>query len=75
MRCAICTSTHLQEFPAEVNIHFPGIMNTSEPGVFVFPKFLCLDCGYSSFTLRTSEIDKLCTADEPRARQGGVNGG
>jgi len=60
MRCTNCTSSHLQEFPAEVNIHLPDVRNATEPGVFVFPKFLiCLDCGFSSFTLQASELEAM----------------
>ena len=38
------------EFPAEINIHFPGMENLKQPTVFVFPTLLiCLDCGFTEF--------------------------
>jgi hypothetical protein len=60
MPCVFCTSTNQAEFPSEVNIHFPGLSNADNPGVFVFPKLLvCLDCGSSSFITPPSELAKL----------------
>ena len=54
MLCTLCASSNLREFPAEVNIHFPGLKNADKPGVFVFPKLLvCLHCG-SSFVHDTN---------------------
>lgn len=40
MSCTFCQSSNQREFPAEVNIHLPGLRNSSNPGVFVFPKLL-----------------------------------
>jgi hypothetical protein len=71
MSCVFCTSTNQAEFPAEVNIHFPGLSNAGKPGVFVFPKLLvCLDCGSSSFTTPAFELAKLAKLGElaPAAR-------
>jgi len=63
MSCVFCTSTNQAEFPAEVNIHFPGLRNADNPGVFVFPKLLvCLDCGSSSFVTPESELAQLAGA-------------
>ena len=60
MLCTLCASSNLREFPAEVNIHFPGLKNADKPGVFVFPKLLvCLDCGSSSFMTPTSEVARI----------------
>src|SRR6267154_1030998 len=48
------------EFNAEINVHFPGLKNLDNPAVFVFPKLLlCLDCGFTEFTLRESELHLL----------------
>jgi hypothetical protein len=34
-------------------LHFSGIKNLDEPGVWIFPKlFVCMDCGYSHFTIQ-----------------------
>ena len=66
MPCTSCASGNQREFPAEVNIHLPGLRNSHNPGVFVFPRLLvCLDCGASSFVTPPSELDELCAADEP----------
>ncbi len=74
MSCAVCTSTNQAEFPAEVNIHFPGLRNADKPGVFVFPRLLiCLDCGFSSFVTAESELAQLAGAAPARSstlRQG-----
>lgn len=64
MPCTFCTSGDQREFPAEVHIHFPGISNAGEPGVFVFPKLLlCLKCGFTSFMTPDCEVAQLCAAD------------
>src|ERR1700687_3389462 len=68
MSCAFCTSTNQAEFPAEVNIHFPGLRNADKPGVFVFPRLLvCLDCGFSSFVTPESELTDLAGAVPARS--------
>jgi hypothetical protein len=60
MSCMYCASTNQAEFPAETNIHFPGLRNAGKPGVFVFPRILvCLDCGFSSFVTPSSELEQL----------------
>jgi hypothetical protein len=48
MPCVMCASENQAEFPAEVNIHFPGLQNLDKTSVLVFPILLvCLDCGCS----------------------------
>jgi len=57
MACKACGSANETKFGAEVNIHFPGPMNLDEPGFFVFPKLaICLDCGFTQFTLPEREL-------------------
>jgi hypothetical protein len=52
-RCPKCQSAKQAELTAEMIIHFSGLTNLDKPGVWVFPKLLvCLDCGFSSFTVR-----------------------
>jgi hypothetical protein len=64
MFCVSCTSGNQAEFPAEINIHFSGLKNIDKPSIFVFPKLLvCLDCGYTRFTLPESEL-RLLTESE-----------
>jgi hypothetical protein len=69
MNCTICGSSNRAEFPAEVNIHFPGrLKNADEIGVFAFPRLLvCCDCGCSSFLTPEPELARLRVADESLA--------
>jgi hypothetical protein len=60
MACEACGSANDPEFSAEINIHFPGPMSLDEPGFFVFPKLaVCLDCGFTQFTLPERELCML----------------
>jgi hypothetical protein len=65
MPCSSCLSSNQAEFPAEINIHFPGCKNFTKPTVWLFPKVLvCLDCGASRFTIPESELAWLARTDE-----------
>jgi hypothetical protein len=56
MHCPLCASGQETEFTAEMIIHFRGLKNLVEPGVWVFPKHLvCLGCGSSRFSLPEKE--------------------
>jgi len=60
MDCKLCGSSHQAELPAEIIIHFAGLEHLHKPGVWVFPKLLvCLDCGYSQFTVPEGELALL----------------
>ena len=60
MSCMLCTSDNQAEFTAEIMIHFSGRRNINNPGVFLFPKIaVCMDCGFSEFTIPESELQKL----------------
>jgi hypothetical protein len=60
MQCKACGSHNQTEFNAEINVHFPGLKNVDRPAVLVFPKLLlCLDCGFTEFTLSESELHLL----------------
>ena len=60
MACDICRSPNQRAFPAEVNIHFPGIHGLDQPTVFVFPLLLvCLDCSVAVFTIDKSDLRAL----------------
>jgi hypothetical protein len=65
MPCSSCLSSNQAEFPAEINIHFPGRENGTKPTVWVFPKILvCLDCGASRFTTPENELSRLKRTDQ-----------
>ena len=67
MSCPSCGSENNAEFAAEMIIHFRGLENVDEPGVWVFPKLLvCLDCGFSQLTVPKSELALL--ARDTRAK-------
>ncbi len=52
MACPSCQSDNQAEFNAEMIIHFSGLKNLDNPGVWEFSKLLvCLDCGVSRFTI------------------------
>jgi len=65
MSCGLCGSGNEAEFSAEMIIHFSGIKNLDKPGVWAFPKLLvCLDCGFSRFTVPEAAL-ALLTAGTP----------
>src|SRR5215813_10162884 len=58
--CRLCCSENLADFPAEVNIHFPGYEGLEKPTAWVFPKIVvCLDCGYTGLTTAEPELTAL----------------
>ena len=60
MSCALCTSANQVEFPTEMAFHFSGRKNLDRPYIFAYPKvLLCLDCGFSQFTLPETELRAL----------------
>lgn len=60
MLCKSCHSLNNQEFPAEINIHFPGVEDLAEPNLFVFPQlFVRLDCGFVEFSIPETELPLL----------------
>lgn len=67
MRCKLCGSDTLEEFNAEVAVHFPGREGLSKPLAFVFPKLLvCFDCGFTEFVVPRKELDVLATGSSNR---------
>jgi hypothetical protein len=59
MICPQCQSTSRQEVRTEMMIH-KGALNGAMPALFTFPRaWVCLDCGYSTFTLMQSELLNL----------------
>jgi hypothetical protein len=66
MSCLSCESSNQAEFTAEMNLHFRGLRHIDNPGVLLFPKVsVCLDCGFSKFTISQSELQKLKAGNEP----------
>jgi len=58
--CPFCKSTNRRNFPAEINIHFPGFEALAKPTVWVFPKIsVCLDCGNAEFAVPDAELERL----------------
>jgi hypothetical protein len=50
-------------------IHFSGLKNLDKPGVWVFPKlFVCLDCGFSEFTVPEPELALLASGPGRKER-------
>ncbi len=67
MSCPSCQSASGRTFPSEMIIHFSGLRNVNKNGVWVFPLlWICLDCGYSPFTVPVAELALL--------REGNVTG-
>ena len=68
MSCLSCESSNVAEFAAEMIIHFSGLKNVDKSGVWVFPKLLvCLDCGFSQFTVSESGLTLLAQATPTEA--------
>jgi hypothetical protein len=60
MSCKSCGSDKQTQLGAEVNIHFPGPKGMDKPAVWAFPKLtVCLDCGFTAFTLPAEELRHL----------------
>ena len=58
--CKSCHASTQRLFTAEVAIHFPGLDGLNKPHVFVFPElFVCLECGFTEFTIETKELQAL----------------
>jgi hypothetical protein len=72
MSCARCLSLHETELNAEINLHFRGLANLGDPGIFVFPKILvCLDCGLSQFVVEKRELAQIVKRSAKRRVLGG----
>ena len=66
MSCPSCGSANDAKFAAEIILHFHGFENVNKPGVWLFPKLLvCLDCGFSRFTVPKTELLSLAAPTSP----------
>jgi hypothetical protein len=62
--CHFCHSENQREFPAEVNIHSPGMKNLTKLSVWLFPTLsICLYCGVAQFDLPDAELERLAERD------------
>jgi hypothetical protein len=60
MECMLCSSGNQAEFTAEMMIHYSGLQNINHPGVLlVLGVSVCLECGFSKFTIPQPELRKL----------------
>ena len=67
MHCVSCGSSRQAEFSAEINLHFGGLQNLDTPSMLQFSKvWVCLDCGFSRFSIPEAELKKLDGAEETR---------
>ena len=61
--CPFCQSANRGEFPAEVNIHLPGVEGLTKPTVLTFPLIsVCLDCGVAQFVVAEAELEQLAVS-------------
>jgi hypothetical protein len=69
MSCPVCRSANQTEFSAEMMVHHSGLKNIDNSGVMLFPKLLvCLDCGFSQFTVPKAEL-ALLVSDSPHSER------
>jgi hypothetical protein len=75
MSCPSCASGNQRRFPVEMIIHFKGLKNIDNPGIWLFPKLLvCLDCGFSRFTVPKTELVLLAPGTPTSERLKGETG-
>ena len=73
MSCRACRSVDQSEFPAEINIHFPGPENLETPSILVFPRLsVCLNCGFTEFFIRDVDVRRLKTPKSTEERAFGT---
>jgi len=64
MLCHSCRSTSVRDYPAEINVHFPGMRGLNIPSVWVFPRLsVCIACGATEFTLTDADRKALTDRD------------
>jgi hypothetical protein len=68
MRCMSCQSLNTSVYPAELNIHHPGMEGLDKPTVWAFPHLLvCRDCGVTQFSLSSNQLRELSEPDSSRS--------
>ena len=64
MACVSCHSLDIRIYPAELNIHYPGVEGLNMPTVWAFPRLsICLDCGVTQFRLADDQVRELIGTD------------
>lgn len=72
MACKQCDSENQGKFGSEMAIHYPGLKGLDKPIVMVFRGLLvCLNCGFTEFTVPESELRLLEHGTPARLRLGG----
>jgi hypothetical protein len=62
MSCPSCASSDQEELSAEMIIHFSGLKNLSDPGVWESSKLtVCMNCGFSHFKIQEPSAHRLQT--------------
>ena len=70
MSCLLCGSGNEAELASEMVIHFSGLKNLDEPGVWVLPELLvCLDCGCARFTVPEMALASIAHTLENSSRR------
>lgn len=60
MACKKCGSEHQAEYGSEINVHSAAHNNLDQEAFLLFPQLLvCLNCGFTEFTLSESELPLL----------------
>ena len=64
MSCRVCASENQSRFPTEIAIHLPGL---STPHVFFSKLLVCIDCGFTEFSIPETELPRLAKNDPAAA--------
>jgi hypothetical protein len=68
MSCKRCSSANQSRFTSEISIHLPVLVT---PHVFLCPKVVvCLDCGFTEFSIPETELPRLAKQDSTTGRSG-----
>jgi len=60
MRCPSCRVGNPVEFRSEMILHFIGLKNVNNAGVWLFPTVLiCLNCGVARFSVPEAKLASL----------------
>ncbi len=64
MACRHCTSSNQSKFCAEMSVVHRQLKDVAKPPVFVWTQVLvCLDCGFTEFTIGEEELRILAGSD------------